>query len=400
MFYRKAKGKEHATRYIERFAQTSLKRPDGKLIWFHVASVGELRAILPIVDLCINDEELRSSTILVTTMTLTASQLFVQLNLTRVIHQFVPLDSPSIVRRFLEHWKPSCAIFAESEIWPNLIFEASKRCNVALINATISNSSYNKWSLISSTAKEVFGLFSLIAPASNRSAQRIKKFTVRPLEKPINLKFFAKPLPYDEKLLRRLQELFQNRNVLLCASTHYGEESKLLRAFSIIRKQVPDVAFIIVLRHPHRAKAVSDLIRAERLTYTLKSADSNFEKAGDVYIVDTIGELGTFYRLCKLVFVGGSLVKVGGHNILEPAMLECCIITGRYFHNFEEIVSTFQESEAIVTVNNHKELAAQVIELLNAPLLMDKYSHNASQLMTVEHQIIGDLFLKLKQLIT
>jgi 3-deoxy-D-manno-octulosonic-acid transferase len=323
---RAARGKEDPARLNERLARPTLARPPGTLVWLHGASVGESLSILPLV------ERLRverpETTVLVTSGTLTSAALLAQRLPAGALHQYVPVDTPSGAKRFLDHWRPSLAVFVESELWPNLLLTAQARgVKLALVSAKLSDKSYRGWQARPFAAGRLFGGFDLILAQDGRAAGRLSSLGGT-VAGEADLKFGGAPLPVDAAELDRLRQARDAAPLLLAASTHPGEEALILAALP------SDARLIIVPRHPERGATVADLAASRGLTVTRRSTGGD-PLGARVHVADTLGELGLWFRLADLTLVGGSLIAgVGGHNPLEPARLGCPILSGPHVENW------------------------------------------------------------------
>ncbi len=396
IYYRIIIKKEDPKRYREKFGEASAKRENKCLIWFHVASVGEMKAVVPLLKK-FSDEKYQ---LLVTSGTLTSSKIFETVDVKNAIHQFAPFDSPFVVRRFLDYWKPDLAIFIESEIWPNLIIESSKRFKLVLINAKMSDKSFNMWNKIPHIAKHIFSKFSYIVPASSKDHQKFQMFSANVEEDKLNLKYCSAPLSYDIDLLNQLKMAFVDKRILVCASTHPNEEELILNVYKIIKEKIPNFLLIIIPRHPNRGKEIYKLALNISLNVVLKSKEQQINKLCDIYIADALGELGTFYRLSSMAFVGASLIKSGGgHNIIEPAHLNCCILTGKYHLDFLDVIEDFKKEAAVIEVIDNKDLALKVISLFEDEDLLQRYASNAYKLVNKEYNLVDKIYNNLIPLI-
>ncbi len=326
---RRAKaGKEDRARLNERLARPKTARPDGPLVWLHGASVGESLSILPLV------ERLRAErpevAVLVTSGTVTSAELLARRLPAGAIHQYLPVDTPGGARRFLDHWRPHLAVFVESELWPNLLLTAKARgVKLALVSAKLSDRSYDRWRARPFAAHELFSGFDLILAQDGRAAERLASLGGT-VAGEADLKFGADPLPVDEAALASLRVRLSDRPVLLAASTHPGEDEIVLDAWRALPGR-PHL--VIVPRHPERGPAVADLALATGATVSLRSREP--DDSAEVIVADTLGELGLWYRLADLALVAGSLVAgIGGHNPLEPARLDCPIVSGPHIENW------------------------------------------------------------------
>lgn len=359
---RARRGKEERGRMAERFGITSYGRPQGKLLWIHAASVGEANSVLSLIERL--KTKFPALSILLTTGTVTSAQLMKQRLPAGVIHQYAPVDTPEASARFIRHWLPDVAWFVESELWPNLIAEAQEfHCLMALINARMSERSFNSWKKHPKAAKDILGPFRLCFAQSEADAARLKALGASEVLSVGNLKFDAPPLPCDEAELLRMRNEFAGRTLWLAASTHPGEEPMVARAHAELAKTIPGLLTVIVPRHPERGAQVAAEIAKYGKT-ALRSQKQKTEKDVAFYVADTLGELGLFYRLSEVAFMGGSLVKHGGQNPLEPAQLSCAIISGQHTHNFTELYAELKSKQAAVTVKDEKALAGAVLRML------------------------------------
>jgi 3-deoxy-D-manno-octulosonic-acid transferase len=362
---RARRGKEDASRLTERYGLASHTRPDGTLIWIHGASVGESLAVLPLVSALIEKADRH---VLVTTGTVTSAKMMEERLPPRAFHQYVPIDSRAFVRRFLAHWRPDLALFIESELWPNLILETHARgVPMALVNARLSEKSFRGWHRAPGLARRLLSSFDLCLAQDKAVANRLTALGASPVQIAGSLKADAPPLPVDEAALSAFRAAVGARPLFLAASTHSGEEEAVLRAADEVRKNGSDVLSIIVPRHPARGPEIEALARAHgyvtsrRATGALPSPDTK------LYVADTMGELGLFYRAAPFAFLGGSLVPHGGQNPLEAARLGTAIVTGPHIHNFEEIFAVLLAAQGDGLVHSAEELSRLVQRLIADP---------------------------------
>lgn len=375
---RAARGKEFPARLGERRGRSTLPRPPGPLLWIHAASVGETQSILPVLP------RLRDGrpdlAVLLTTATVTAARLIpARLGLAAdparsgifpgapwLIHQFAPLDVPAWIARFLDHWRPDAAAFVESELWPNLLAAvAARRIPAALINARLSPRSAARWRRAGSLATHLLGTFSIILPQSAADAARLAGLGAPPLAPAGNLKFAAPPLPVDEAERARLAAVLGSAPVWVAASTHPGEEERVLEAHALARQALPDLRLILAPRHPERGAEVAAL--AHRLGFPATRRSAGEGPVGSVWVLDTLGELGLAYRLGLGAFVGGSLVAKGGQNPLEPARLGRPVALGPHTEHFAEIAAGLVSAGAASRVHTPGALADWVVRLVRDP---------------------------------
>lgn len=321
------RGKEDGARLGERLGDASQPRPAGRLAWLHAVSVGESLSLLPLVD------RLRAArkdlAILVTSGTRASAEVLARRLPAEVVHQYAPVDTPGAAARFLDHWRPDLAVFVESELWPNLILAAKARgARLALISASLSRRSYQSWREVPVAARTILGAYDLILARDADCATRLAALGAR-IDGLADLKFNGAAPPADESTLAAMGSALDGRPVLLAASTHPGEEGPILRSFisaAIGRTSKP--ILIIAPRHPERGPAIEQLALSRGLHAGRRSAGAAPMNL-DVYIADTVGEMGLWYRLARLALIGGSLTPgVGGHNPLEPARLGCPFVAG------------------------------------------------------------------------
>lgn len=369
-------GKEDPARIGERRGEASRPRPRGKMIWIHGASVGESLSILPLIDrLVVLNPEFN---FLVTTGTVTSAELMTARLPDQAIHQYAPVDQPVFVRRFLDHWRPDLGLFVESEFWPVLIGETNARAiPLALVNGRLSPQSFRSWSHRKLAAFELLSAFSVILAQDEGNAERLSILARREVLMPGNLKRAAPPLPTDQKVLGELRIAVGNRPVWLAASTHPGEEELILDAHAQLAGDIPGLITVIAPRHPARGDELAELIRAKGLKMSRRSLGENPQPQDDIYLADTLGELGIFYRLSDVAFIGGSLTEIGGHNPMEPARLGTAIVTGPHVFNFQETFSSMRQQGALALVRNERDLSASIIRLLKDPMTRQEMASQA-----------------------
>ena len=296
--------------------------------------------------------------VLLTTGTRTSAQLAGERLPMRAIHQYVPLDAPRFVRSFLDHWRPDLAVFTESEIWPNLIMEADARdIKIAIVNGRMSPKSFGNWSRFGRSARSLFGRVDLALAQNRRMAMRFQRLGARTVEAPGNLKVDSPPPPVDDEALSHLRDATSGRSLLLAASTHPGEDEQVIAAHRRLRSARADHLTIIVPRHPERGIAIGDMARGEGLTVAMRSDGALPAKQHDIYVADTLGELGTFYALCSNSFIGGSLVPHGGQNPIEAVKLGSTVLAGPHTGNFRDTYRALDDADGVVRVTDAARLA-------------------------------------------
>ena len=338
---RQAAGKEDVARIHERFGVSECDRPDGLVVWIHAASVGEAESALPLMEgLLAARPDIH---ILLTTGTVTSARILADRLPARALHQFVPADRPVWVRRFLDHWQPGAAIWIESEFWPNLLLQTAERgIPVALVNARISERSFARWKRVPKTIGQLLGCFDLILARDRQVADFLHELGAERVIRTGDLKQAAGPLPADENALGHLRSMIGTRPVWLAASTHAGEEQVALTAHLELRQKYPDLLTIIAPRHAGRGVEIAEDIVARGLRVARRSKGEVPGSGTDIYLADTMGEMGMIYRLAPVAFVGGSLVAHGGQNPLEPARLSRAILHGPHVANFAGIYAALE----------------------------------------------------------
>lgn len=374
--FRASKGKEDRKRRYERYGYPSADKPAGPIIWFHAASVGESMAVIPLID---HVNGLGINTIM-TTGTVTSAQI-VRKRLPRgSFHQYVPLDLKPAVERFLDHWKPDLAVFTESEIWPMTILElASRRTPSILVNARMSDRSFKRWRNASGLAETLFENFARVVAQSEIDADRFRDLGARPVDVSGNLKVDTDSLPYDERELEKHLQLIGGRPCWVAVSTHEGEEEAVGKIHSHLKQRIPNLLTIIVPRHPDRARGLVALLRENGLKVAQRSQNEMITPDSDVYMGDTMGEMGLYLRIAQVAFMGKSLKSTGGQNPLEPAMTGTPIISGQAVHNFRDAYTNLLKAEAVRLVADEKMLAANVEYLLRNPQERKRMAENANK---------------------
>lgn len=379
LLIRRNKGKEDGQRWQERFGKASFPRPSGTVVWLHAASVGESVSMLPLIHLLV--ERYKDIHVLVTTGTVTSAAMLNKRLPDRAFHQYVPIDSALCVHSFLRHWRPNIAVWVESELWPNLITQTQKQCAIVLLNGRISGKSYNKWRHYKSLSKVVLRCFSLIMPQSEEDARRFEFLGGKNVKYMGNLKFDAPTLPAPSKAMGAMLSMIGERPVWVAASTHHNEEERIAKVHMKLKEEYPTLLTIIVPRHVKRGADIVSQVEKLHLSAALRSKEETITDITDIYIADTMGELGIFYRLSPIVFVGGSLIPHGGQNPLEPARLECAIVLGPYMDNFMEVTKELESKEACLRVQDDEELRETIDSLLKDHTKQEKLANAAKALI-------------------
>ncbi len=357
-------GKEHPTRLRERYGESNIDRPEGPLVWVHGASVGELLAVIPLIGR-IHE---RGISVLCTSGTMTSASLAEQRLPAGVIHQFITLDAPRFVKRFFNHWRPDLALFVESELWPNLIMTGAARgVPLILVNGRLSERAFNRWRRAPASIAALLRRFDLCLAQSATYAARFRDLGAPRIATTGNLKFDVPEPPADPDQLLALKTAIGTRTVIAAASTHAGEETALIDAHRRLRGTFPRLLTIIAPRHPERGPGILDIANAAHLSVRLRSRGELPSPATEIYVADTIGELGLIYRVAPIVFMGGSLATHGGQNPIEPAKLGAAILHGPNVWNFAEIYLALDAVQGAEQVTDVGRLTVRMGALLKDP---------------------------------
>jgi 3-deoxy-D-manno-octulosonic-acid transferase len=376
---RAERGKEDPARLHERFGEPSKARPAGPLIWAHAASVGESVSILPLIRALLTERP--DANVMVTTGTVTSAQLMSQRLPPRAFHQFVPVDFPAAVAGFLDHWRPDLALWVESELWPNMILETAARgVPLALISARMSDSSLRNWARAPGAAKALLGSFQLILPQDEATGARLRALGGAQAGPPSNLKLWAEPLPVDTAVLASLQAQVSGRPVWLAASTHEGEEALAGRFHRALWARIPSLLTLIAPRHPNRGPAIAAELRREGFVVAQRSAGEPVSASTEIYLADTLGEMGLLYRTAKVVLIGKTLIGEGGQNPLEPARLGCAIVSGPNIGNFEPVFDLLIRAKAAEVLANEGQVQDALARLLTDKLAAEAMGARAERL--------------------
>jgi len=371
-------GKEDPERVGERRGLSLGTRPHGPLVWIHGASVGEVLAAAALI------ERLRAFNlrILLTSGTVTSAAIVAKRFPPDVIHQYVPYDSPRYVARFLDHWRPSLALFIESDLWPNLILQASsRRLPMVLINGRMSPRSFPRWRRARATISALLGQFEVCLAQSETDAERFSALGARNVITTGNLKLDVPAPPADPAKLEKLMTMTRGRPVIAAASTHPGEEEILIDTHRRLASFFPGLLSVIVPRHPDRGTAVAGLVASSGLRFMQRSREELPAANTDIYIADTLGELGLFYRLAPIVFMGGSLIEHGGQNPIEAVKLDAAIVHGPHVFNFSEVYEALDKAGGARRADSQEMLVKHLGQLLADPAAREKQAANAAHVV-------------------
>jgi 3-deoxy-D-manno-octulosonic-acid transferase len=362
------RGKEDRLRLAERRGIASGARPPGPLIWIHGASVGEATAVLQLIERLL--ETRPELEVLVTTGTVASAQLLKKRLPARARHQFVPIDLPGWIRRFLDFWRPDMALWVESELWPNLVLATHARgVPMMLINARLSARSFRRWQRWPGLIRPVLGAFAQCLAQDDKQARRLRRLGAKNVVAIGDLKAAGHRLPVDQAQLQRLRQEIGRRPLWLAASTHQGEEEAAAEVHATLAAKYSGLMTIIAPRHPVRGDAVAAMLARSGLRVARRGYGEPITPETDIYLADTMGELGLFYRVAEIAFIGGSIVRNGGHNPFEAARLDCAILHGPDISNCAAMTAALAEAGAAQMVDDAEELATAVSLLLSDPRL-------------------------------
>ncbi|MFD1327355.1 lipid IV(A) 3-deoxy-D-manno-octulosonic acid transferase [Mycoplana ramosa] len=358
--YRAAKGKEERGRRSERFGRASVERPAGPLVWIHAASVGETNAVSPLI----REVRRRGISVVLTTGTVTSARVARERLGDSVIHQYVPLDLKPVIGRFLDHWQPDLAIMVESEIWPMTILELGAR-HIAqvLVNGRMSDRSFARWKKRPAIADALFEKFALVIAQSDADAERFRTLGALPVLVSGNLKVDTDAPPHDPAVLAAYRSQLGPRKTWAAISTFDGEELAAGTVHAMLKEHL-GILTIIVPRHPERADAIEEALVARGLKVARRTRNDPLTADTDVFLGDTIGEMGLYLRMTEIAFVGRSLFGEGGQNPLEPAMLGCAVLSGPNVQNFRDSYQRLAKSGCARMVRDVEMLAKGVGYLL------------------------------------
>ena len=390
LYFRKLRKKEDVNRYKEKLSIIKQKREGKSLIWLHMASVGEAMSVLPLIENFIQNKKIEK--ILLTSITLSSSKIIEKKfkDEKKIIHQFLPLDIPFIVKKFLNHWKPSLSIFVDSEIWPNLIMEtSSQKIPLILVNARITNKTFVKWKLLKKFSKKIFEKFSLCLVSNNESENFLKILGAKNIKNYGNLKFSSLENGKNLQLDKDFLTLIKNKKIWCAASTHPNEEKFCAHVHVNIKKSYKNILTVIIPRHIERIEKIKKDLFNLKLKIALFSKFKDVDDETDILLVDSYGEALKFYNISKCVFLGKSLVdklaKDGGQNPIEPAKLNCKIYHGPNVSNFSEIYKYLNDLGVAREIKDSKELGLLMVEEMKNN---DEKNPNISEKLKNHGQII------------
>jgi 3-deoxy-D-manno-octulosonic-acid transferase len=375
---REKRGKEDPNRLGERLGKPSVARPGGAVAWVHAASVGETSAVLPVVAAL--EARRPDLTVLLTTGTVTSARFAAARISRRTVHQYIPLDEASFVASFLDHWRPGLGVFTEQEVWPNLVLSAAQRgIPLALVNARMSERSFDRWQRRSGVAEALFSRFAVVLAQNEALAQRFETIGARRVVAAGNLKVDAPAPPVDAAAFSALAAALGGRPRIVAASTHDTEELAVAEAHRRLKGKIDGLVSIIAPRHPERGEAIANAVGELGLAVSRRSAGALPDASTDVYVADTIGELGTFYATAPIAFVGGSLIPHGGQNPIEAVRHGAVVVTGSSTHNFADAYAALVGAGGAIRVAGVEELAPTLALLLKDPARTEAMRVNATR---------------------
>ena len=393
---RQRTGKEHPLRFNERLGLYKHPRPEGRLYWMHGVSVGESVSMLPLIDKLLQEDP--DLSIMVTTGTLTSAEIMEKRLPTRAFHQFIPFDVPRYAKRLLRHFRPDAVMWFESELWPALLSEIKKaKIPLILVNGRISDRSFATWKKFKFASRELFSCFSLCLGQSEQDKNRLLLLGAPKADCFGNIKFAGMPLPVDADKLTALQQTIGERRVFLVSSTHHNEEEQIALHLTWLKKQVPDILTIVVPRHPHRGREIADMFRNRNFATALRSGNDRITTGTEIYVADTIGEMGLWYALAEVSFIGGSLVTHGGQNFMEAARDKNAVIVGPNMQNFVEMMTRAQAFDAVCQLSSAKDVIKETIRLMHNPELLAERQQKAYDWTVKEGTVLEGITAALAQ---
>lgn len=392
---RKENGKEDIKRFNERIGRPNIKRPEGKLIWFHGASVGESLSMLPLIQRLL--EIYKDAHVMVTTGTLTSAELMGKRLPDRAFHQYIPIDNPVFTTRFIKHWRPDLVLWFESDLWPSMLSNI-KRKNIPLIlvNGRISNKSFKRWQQFDFISKELLGCFTFCLGQSEEDAYRLRVLGAKDSMCLGNLKYAGLPAPIDADKKNEIEKQIGSRPLWAVSSTHHDEELKIGKFLKRLEEKVPHLLTLIAPRHPNRGVEIQENLNNLGLKTALRSKGEPITKDTEVYIADTIGEVGIWYELAPLVFIGGSLIPHGGQNFMEPSRARDAVVVGPHMFNFTDAMNRAKKADAIIQVNDVIELEEMILQLLTNKELLEAKRSLAYNWAHGEAKVLDGILEKVK----
>ena len=377
IFFRLLKKKEDPKRYKEKFCFSSKKRVHGNIIWLHGASVGEIQSVVPLIEKF--ERNKRISQILVTSNTISSSKVLERINLKKTVHQFFPIDTNYISKKFIDYWKPSKVFFIDSEIWPNFLNNLEKmKIPIILLNARITKKSFNRWMIISNFAKSIFEKFDICLSSSKETREYLKKLGAKNIKFLVNLKFSQ----YENQIMnidKNLKKLIISRKSWCASSTHFNEEKVCGITHLKLKKKYKDILTIIIPRHINRVQSIKKDLNKLDLKVHFDEPKKKINSDIDVYLVNSYGKTKSFYKICKNIFLGGSLIPHGGQNPLEALRYGCKVLHGPNVSNFKEIYNFLKKRRLSNKVENLNQLTTKLDKSLKEKIHSKKIIQGLSK---------------------
>jgi len=390
-------GKETLKSVLQKFTiydHSKLDVSNKKIIWLNAVSIGEAKVGMLIAELL--KEKYKSLHVILSTSTITSFKILEKYQKKFTII-YAPIDISIIIQRFIKIWKPSLALFIESEIWPST-FSILKRNSIKLkiINARLSKQSYLNWKKVNFFSSELFGLIDQCIVQDTNSEKRFKDLGVEKITKISNLKYLQKEPKINKKDFKEFSSRFKNKFVVTMFSTHEGEETFFIESFKKLRKKINNLIFVIIPRHIERTERIQSLLKKKGIKYSIRSNKNSYLKDNNILLVDTFGELSLFFKLSKIAVVGGSFVKKGGQNPIEVSFFKCPVLCGPYMYNFSEIIDEMKKNNAGIMVLDQKELEEKILYLKNNTSerikLADNFTKLCGKRRKTTNQLIKNVF--------
>ncbi len=394
LIFRLLKKKEHVIRFKEKFCFFTKERGEGKILWFHGASVGELQSIIPLIEKIEKNKNINK--ILITTNTLSSAKVIKKLNLKKTIHQFFPIDTNYHSNKFLNYWKPTAAFFIDSEIWPNTFINLDKsKIPIILLNGRITKKTFDRWYSFRNFSNFIFNKINFCLSSSKVSSFYLRKLGVKKIKYFGNLKFSQSE---NEKLIKfsYLNKIIRNKKVWCASSTHYNEEVLCGLVHVELKKKFKNIFTIIIPRHVERTESIKTELQKLNLKVYTHESKVKPSKNIDIYIVNSYGKTKSIYRYCKNIFLGGSLVKHGGQNPLEATRYGCKILHGTHVENFNEIYDYLGKLKISTKVKDHSQLLIKLDKLLSQKNNSKKIQNKLNK---IGDKILNDTYNEIYQFI-
>ena len=394
ILFRLLKRKENLYRFKEKFCLNSKKRIKGKLVWFHGASVGEIKSVLPLIEKIEKNKKITQ--ILITSNTISSSKILENLNSKKIVHQFFPIDTSFLCRKFLDYWRPSLVFFIDSEIWPNMINCLSyKKIPITLLNGRISRQTFNRWKYFPTFSKEIFSKLKLCFSSDNRSKLYLNKLGVKKIKTFGNLKF-SQSENENIKVSSKLKNFLKKKKIWCASSTHHPEELICANVHKKLSKKYKNLLTIIIPRHIERVTKIKNDMENLGLNVHFDSSVNKIDNNTEIYIVNSYGKTKLFYNACKYVFLGGSIINHGGQNPLEAARYGCKILHGPNVFNFLEIYKFLKINNISLKIHDQNTLTNILIKLFskrnNSEKIKNKINYIGQKVLTKTYNEIFSTF--------